>query len=258
MTISILSKGFILCFLLSPFGFHGSILASAQTIPNMDKFDHRGFGYFTNSKYILLQATTNLDMCVYMCHVRPACYSLSYRSTTSTCQLNAAPVSSIFFVNALTVDSQYKLLVRQMEQQETCPDSSWIYLSSSKKCYRSFNTTLKFDSAEIECNKFGYGGHIVQPSTNEEVTLIGGMNNQGYYLGIIWLDTPTSGYYFVDGRPVVWPTNIRWPGGSSTFPGRTDGNVIATMNGYNPVWYQYYSGGGGPYPYICELPVLHG
>uniref|UniRef100_A0A914XC70 C-type lectin domain-containing protein n=1 Tax=Plectus sambesii TaxID=2011161 RepID=A0A914XC70_9BILA len=196
----------------------------------MDKFDHRGFGYFTNSKYILLQTTTNLDMCVYMCHVRPACFGLSYKSTTSTCQLNAAP----------------------------CPDSSWIYLSSSKKCYRSFNATLKFDSAEIECNKFGYGGHIVQPSTNEEVTLIGGMNNQGYYLGIIWQDTPTSGYYFLDGRPVVWPTNIRWPGGSSTFPGRTDGNVIATMNGYNPTWYQYYSGGGGPYPYICELPVLHG
>uniref|UniRef100_A0A914XS94 Apple domain-containing protein n=1 Tax=Plectus sambesii TaxID=2011161 RepID=A0A914XS94_9BILA len=173
MTTYIVSKSFILCFLLSPFGFHGSMLASAQAIPNMDRFDHRGFGYFKNSLYILQETTTNLDMCVYMCHVRPACYGLSYKSTTSTCQLHAAPANSIFFASKLTVDSQYKLLVRQMHQEETCPDSSWKYLASSKKCYRSFNTTLKFAGAEIECNKFGYGGHIVQPSTNEEVTLIG-------------------------------------------------------------------------------------
>uniref|UniRef100_A0A914XKA0 C-type lectin domain-containing protein n=1 Tax=Plectus sambesii TaxID=2011161 RepID=A0A914XKA0_9BILA len=250
------STSLILCVFLCRLEFDSGSFVSALTIPTLGTFKHVGFSYYTNSWFVLQEVTTNQWTCILLCQRNVSCFSLAHNSATNACQLHAVPADNGQFKKDLIPNSQYKLFIRQLQPETTCPDSGWRYLASSKKCYQYFHPLLSFYDAEKECNTYGYGGHLIQPSTNEELDQLNMNNTRGAYTGIVWQDTPAGAFYYLDGRLAVWPSAVGWYGGG-TYSGREDNrDCIATTNGNNPPWYQYWAGSGTEYPYTCELPIV--
>lgn len=78
----------------------------------MSQFYHYSDGHFNNTSCWLGPPTTSsLYVCMYKCNRNTLCLGVTYKSSTSECQLLAVAPDASPYSAELTSDSQYKTFI---------------------------------------------------------------------------------------------------------------------------------------------------